>query len=190
MAILKVAQLGHPVLRHPAEPVDERLLGTPGLGEFVNDMVDTMREYEGVGLAAPQVHQPLRIVVVEVSGERAGRKEVPLTVLINPRVVEASEETALDWEGCLSLGDLRGLVPRSRRVVIEALDREGRPVTVKAEDFFARVLQHEIDHLDATLFIDRMPDLRYLAFGREFARYWMSGPGEEPAEEEGEAAAD
>lgn len=179
MAILKVAQLGHPVLRHRAEPVGEKLLGTPELEEFINDMVDTMREYEGVGLAAPQVHQPLRIVVVEVLGERAGRQEVPLTVLVNPRVVETSEETALDWEGCLSLGDLRGLVPRSMHAVVEALDREGHPVTVKAEGFLARVLQHEIDHLEATLFIDRMPDLRYLAFGREFARYWMSRPGEE-----------
>jgi peptide deformylase len=182
LAILKVAQLGHPVLRQKAEPVPKDMLGRPGLEKLVEDMVDTLREYEGLGLAAPQVHYPVQIIIVESRGDKAGQEEIPLTVLLNPQIVESSEEEVSNWEGCLSLGDLRGIVPRARSVVVEALDRKGQPLTLKAQDFFARVLQHEIDHLNATLFIDRMPDLRYLAFNREFARYWVP-----PQPEEGEA---
>lgn len=182
MAILKVAQLGHPVLRHPAEPVPKDMIGRRGLEKLIEDMVETLREYEGVGLAAPQVHHSVQLVVVEFRGDKAGREKIPLTVLLNPRIVEASEEEVSDWEGCLSMGDLRGLVPRARSVVVEALDRKGQTVTVRAEDFLARILQHEIDHLNATVFLDRMPDLRYLSFSREFARYWIP-----PQQEEGGA---
>lgn len=184
MALLKVAQLGHPVLRHEAEPVPRELIGGAEMERLVADMVETMREYLGVGLAAPQVHHPIQLIVVEAVGERADRGEVPLTVLFNPSIVEASEEMATDWEGCLSAGELRGLVPRARSVVVEALDRGGQPLTVKAEDFFARVLQHEIDHLQATLFFDRMPDLRSLTFAREFAKYWAAPPPDEPARQD------
>ncbi len=183
MAILKVARLGHPVLRQPAEPIDPEQIGSPALQRLIDDMVETMREYEGVGLAAPQVHHSIQLVVLEAKADRVGRQEgIPLTVLINPRVVEVSEEVAADWEGCLSLEDLRGLVPRAQQVVVGALDRTGQPVTVKAKEFFARVLQHELDHLQAILFIDRMPDLLYLAFGREFARHWLRPEGQEADE--------
>jgi peptide deformylase len=176
MAILKIAQLGHPVLRQKAKAVPAELIGKPELERLIADMVETMREYEGVGLAAPQVHHSLQIIVVGTDEDRSGQEALPLTVLINPRVVEASEETVTDWEGCLSLGDLRGLVPRARSVVVEALDPEGKPLEIEAEGFFARVLQHEIDHLQATLFIDRMPDLGSLSFLREFTRFWAPRP--------------
>lgn len=180
MAILKIAQLGHPVLRQPAAPVPKELIGTAGLEQFIEDMIETVREYDGVGLAATQVHEPVQLIVIECRGDRPGREPIPLTVLINPRLQETSEEVASDWEGCLSVGDLRGLVSRSLRVVVEALDREGQPVTLKAEGLLARVLQHEIDHLHGVVFLDRMEDLRALAFGREFARYWLRPQTEEP----------
>lgn len=180
MAILKIAQLGHPVLRQPAAPVPKELIGTPGLEQFIEDMIETVREYDGVGLAAPQVHEPVQLIIIESRGERPGREPIPLTVLLNPRLQETSEEVASDWEGCLSVGDLRGLVPRSIRVVVEALDRDGQPVTLKAEGLFARVLQHEIDHLHGVVFLDRMEDFRALAFSREFARYWLRPQTEEP----------
>ncbi|MFQ6672659.1 MAG: peptide deformylase [Candidatus Tectimicrobiota bacterium] len=189
MVLLKVAQLGHPVLRQKATPVPPGRIGQPELERLIADMVETLREYDGVGLAAPQVHHSLQLIVIEAIGERAGRGDIPLTVLINPRIVEASEEMVTDWEGCLSAGELQGLVPRARRVVVEALDRRGQPLTVTAEDFFARVLQHEIDHLEAILLIDRMPDLRSLTFAREFARYWVARPEAEPGRPDPAAAA-
>lgn len=183
MAILKVAQLGHPVLRHPAAPVPKELIGGPELEQLIEDMIDTVREYDGVGLAAPQVHASVQLVVIECRGDKPGREAIPLTVLLNPRFVETSKEVASDWEGCLSVGDLRGLVPRSLRVVVEALDRAGETVTLKAEGLFARVLQHEIDHLHGVIFLDRMEDLRPLAFAREFSRYWLGPKADEPEPE-------
>ncbi|MEE9305223.1 MAG: peptide deformylase [bacterium] len=182
MAILKVAQLGHPVLRQEAKPVPAELFGDAALERLITDMLDTLREYEGVGLAGPQVHHLIQLIVIEAADERTDRGEIPLTVLLNPRILETSEEMVTDWEGCLSAGDLRGLVPRARRVVVEALDPGGQPLTLKAEDFFARVLQHEIDHLQGTLFIDRMDDLQSLSFGREYLRYWAPRPSDEPDE--------
>jgi peptide deformylase len=164
--------------------VPKEAVGQPALERLIDDMIDTMREYEGVGLAATQVHQPIQLVVIEARGENPEREVIPLTILLNPQYVELSDEKDSDWEGCLSVGDLRGMVPRSRRVVVEALDREGQPVTVKAEGFFARVLQHEIDHLHGAVFLDRMEDLRYLAFTREFARYWLGPQQAEPGPEE------
>jgi peptide deformylase len=172
MAILKVARLGHPVVRASAREVRAAEVTSPELQRLIDDMIETMHEYQGVGLAAPQVHVRLRLAVVEVppSDERA-RPAVPLTVLVNPRLTPLGEERVPGWEGCLSIPDLRGVVARQDRVRLEALDRTGAPLRLEAAGFFARVLQHECDHLDGAVYLDRMADLQSLSFLDEFQRF-------------------
>jgi peptide deformylase len=172
MAILKVARLGHPVVRAGSREVAPAAVTSPEIQRLIDDMIETMHEYQGVGLAAPQVHVGLRLAVVEVppSDERA-RAAVPLTVLVNPRLIPLGDERVPGWEGCLSIPDLRGIVPRHDRVRMEALDRTGAPFRLEVDGFFARVLQHECDHLDGAVYIDRMAGLRSLTFGHEFQRF-------------------
>jgi peptide deformylase len=172
MAILKVARLGHPILRAAAQPLTRSQIRSSDVQRLIDDMIATMHEYEGVGLAAPQVHVPLRVAVVEVApAPQEGREALALTVLVNPVVTSLSDERALGWEGCLSLPDLRGFVPRAPRVRVEALDRHARPLTLEAQDFSARVIQHECDHLDGILYVDRMQDLKTLTFIAECERF-------------------
>lgn len=172
--ILKVARLGNPVLRQKARPVPVREIRSPGVLSFIESMVQTMREYDGVGLAAPQVHVSSQIAVIEVHGNprypRAPR--VPLTVLINPRIRPVGRATQLDWEGCLSVEGLRGKVPRWRSVEVEGYNAKGQPVRFRATGFFARVIQHEWDHLQGKVFLDRMRDFSTLTHLTEFSRYW------------------
>jgi peptide deformylase len=169
MSILKVARIGHPVLRSPAKPVPKAAFKDPLFQKLVDDMRQTMYEYEGVGLAAPQVHVGLRLAVIEVSEEDDRAEEgVPLTVLVNPVVHPLADEKANGWEGCLSIPDLRGTVPRLKRVKLDALDRDGKPYSLEAQDFLARVVQHECDHLDGGVYIDRMQGMRSLTFIKEF----------------------
>jgi len=185
VSILKVARIGHPVVRGGARPVSEERITSPEIQRLIDDMVVTMHEYDGVGLAAPQIHVDLRLAVLEVpASDDRSREAVPLTVLINPVLTPLDPETALGWEGCLSIPDLRGVVPRLRRVRLEARDREGRPYVLEASDFLARVIQHECDHLDGRVYLDRMPDMRSLSFLREFERYVHGGHGEEEDEKE------
>ena len=171
MAILKVARLGHPVLRQVAEPVDPASLARPEVQGFIDDLIESMYEHDGTGLAAPQVHVSSRIVVYQVDGPEPGAQEVPLTVLVNPVVTLATDEREEDWEGCLSLPDLRGRVKRATRVEVEALDRDGNGLKFTARGFHARVIQHETDHLDGVLYVDRMDDMSSLCFLDEFYRY-------------------
>jgi peptide deformylase len=179
VSILKVARIGHPVVRTPARDLAPDELGSPGIQRLIDDMKETMHEYEGVGLAAPQVHCSLRLAVIEVRASDARAQEaVPFTVLANPVLTQLGTETLAGWEGCLSIPDLRGLVPRSARLRLEALDREGRPYTIEAGGFFARVIQHECDHLDGRVYLDRMEDLRSLSFFKEFQTYAAPDPDE------------
>ena len=175
MAILKVARLGHPVIRTPSEAVPKESIASPQTQRFIDDMVETMREYEGVGLAAPQVHAAKRIAVIEVSGSRRypGEGPIPLTVLINPKILNASKRHVTDWEGCLSVHELRGKVPRAESLEVEAYNRKGERVVIRAQGFFARVIQHECDHLAGKVFLDRMPDLSTLTHMQELVRYWQ-----------------
>jgi peptide deformylase len=175
MAILKVARLGHPVLRKVTERLSPREIRSPALQSFIDDMIVTMREYDGVGLAADQVHESLQIAVLEVADNpRYPQKpHVPLTVLINPVVTPLDEAREEDWEGCLSVPDLRGKVPRYKSIRVEALDREGRPLNFVAHDFHARVIQHEWDHLNGKVYLDRMRDMSSLSFLTELARYGL-----------------
>jgi peptide deformylase len=179
MAILKVARIGNPVVRQAAEPVPESDIPSPAIQRLIDDMEETMHEYDGVGLAAPQVHVGLRLAVIQVSpSDDRADDGIPFTVLVNPVVTPMGDEGRLAWEGCLSIPDLRGPVPRHARVRLDARDRHGRPYSVEASGFFARVIQHECDHLDGGVYLDRMRDLRQLSFLREFERF-VAGPGED-----------
>jgi peptide deformylase len=178
MAILKVARLGHPILRAVAEPVPLEGIGASALQQLIDDLVETMAEYDGAGLAAPQVHVSRQVVVfgVEANPRYPDAPSIPLTVLINPRLTPLTDETQEDWEGCLSLPDLRGKVPRYRRVRVEAYDRQGKRLAYTAEDFHARVVQHECDHLFGKLYVDRMRSMASLSFVREQLRYQVEAP--------------
>jgi len=175
MAILKVARLGHPVLRQLAAPVPLGRIRSAETQRLIDDMIETMREYNGAGLAAPQVHVLQQICVIEVHGNPRypDAPAIPLTVLINPVVTALTEETEDGWEGCLSVPDMRGIVPRATSVRLEALDREGNRVDVVAKEFFARVIQHETDHLHGRVYLDRMRDLSTLTHLAEWNRYCL-----------------
>jgi peptide deformylase len=175
MAILKVARLGHPVLREVARPVPRERIRSAEVQQFIDDMVETMREYDGAGLAAPQVHTLLQIAVIEVEGNPRypDAPGIPLTVLINPVVTALTEETEDGWEGCLSVPDMRGMVPRATAVRLQCQDRDGQPVDLVAKDFFARVIQHETDHLRGIVYLDRMRDLSTLSHIAEWKRHWL-----------------
>jgi peptide deformylase len=180
MSILKVARMGHPVLRTPARALDPAEVRSPRIQQLIEDMFETMAEYQGVGLAAPQVHESVRLFVAGFAarpGEEDDEEErVPLMALVNPQISPLGGEMVEDWEGCLSIPDIRGKVPRARQVVVRALDRRGKPVEIKASGFTARVIQHETDHLDGVLFFDRMKGFQTLTFLEEFSRYWTSQP--------------
>ena len=177
MAVLKVAKLGNPILRKISKQVDlKELTGQQReLQSFIDDMIDTMREEDGVGLAAPQVNRSLQIVVFEYENNERypGESSIPVTVLVNPVLSDYGEEKALGWESCLSLIDFRGLVPRSTSVTLKAYDRDGDRIEKRATGFEAVVLQHEIDHLNGKVFLDRMEDLTKLAYQEEFEEFWL-----------------
>jgi peptide deformylase len=140
---------------------------------LLDDMVDTMHEYNGVGLAAPQVHLSLQVAVLEVSHHPRypDMPQVPLTYLINPEVTVLDAGSIDDWEGCLSIPEMRGLVPRYKRLRVVALGRDGERLDFVASDFHARVIQHETDHLRGEVYLDRMPDLRSLSHLAEWQRF-------------------
>jgi peptide deformylase len=170
MSILKVSRLGHPVLRNVAQRLSLETLASAPIQTLIDNMVETMVEYTGVGLAAPQIHESLSIAVIE---SQSPRGEIPLTVLVNPSMTVLDETPLEDWEGCLSIPDMRGRVPRYSKLRVDALDRYGKPFEIVAEGFFARVIQHELDHLAGQVYIDRMPDFRTLSHFAEFQRYWI-----------------
>lgn len=175
MSILKVSRLGHPVIRTPAEAVPKESITRPEMQRFLDDMIETMHEYDGVGLAAPQVYVSKQIAVIEVQDNRRypGEGPIPLTVLINPKIQNPSKKQLTEWEGCLSINELRGQVPRAESLDVEAFNRKGEKVQFHAKGFFARIIQHECDHLAGRVFLDRMPDLRTLTHLNEFMRYWQ-----------------
>ncbi|MYA95901.1 MAG: peptide deformylase [Nitrospinae bacterium] len=172
MAILKVARMGHPVLRGKAREIAPEGLGSPELAALIDDLIETMQEYAGVGLAAPQVHEGLRLFVMQTDPD----DEATLRVVVNPRLTRLGEEGWEDWEGCLSIPDIHGRVPRNDRVRLEAQDLEGRAWAEEFEGFAARVCQHEYDHLDGLIFFDRMRDFSTLCFGEEYRRYHAPRP--------------
>ena len=177
MALLKIARLGNPKIRHGAKLVSLDELQSPDIQKFIQDLVDTMRDANGVGIAAPQVHVSKQVIAVEVSPNNPrypNQSAVPLIVLVNPKIVEYVQEMENGWEGCLSVPDLRGQVPRWTRVRVQALDRYGQEVEFDARGFYARVIQHEVDHLQGQFFLDRLSDLRTLTYLQEYEQYWKS----------------
>jgi len=164
MAIRPVLRMGHPILREVAAPVER--FGTPELRELVQDMDDTMRSLNGAGIAAPQVGVSLRVVIFEVTvNPRYPQAEpVPYTVLVNPELEPIGTDREEGWEGCLSVPGLRGLVPRWQQLRYRGFDIEGRPIDRTVAGFHARVVQHEVDHLDGILYPMRITDLRNLGY--------------------------
>jgi peptide deformylase len=178
MSILKVARMGHPVLRARARALDPAEIRSAPIQQLIDDMFETMHEYQGIGLAAPQVHESVRLFVAGFPPSRNSDDDdaepVPEMALINPEVRAEGTETVEEWEGCLSIPDIRGRVPRARRIIVRAYDRQGKTIEVRASGFTARVIQHETDHLDGVLFFDRMKSFETLTFLDEFGRYWSA----------------
>jgi peptide deformylase len=173
MSILKVARMGHPVLRAKARPIERSEISKPPTQRLINDMIETMLEYHGVGLAAPQVHEGLRLFVIaglDTSAEDA-ETQTPIAI-INPEIAVVGSEGIEDWEGCLSIPDVRGRVPRAKEIMLRAFDRHGERIELLVHDYSARVVQHETDHLDGILFFDRMRTFESLTFLDEYSRYW------------------
>jgi peptide deformylase len=172
MSILKVARMGHPVLRAKARPLEKAEIGTAAMQKLIDDMIDTMTEYHGVGLAAPQIHEGLRIFVAALDAGDDDEEPSEPIALINPEITVVGSDVVEDWEGCLSIPDIRGRVPRARAIKVRAFDRTGARIELSAHDFPARVIQHETDHLDGVLFFDRMKSLASMTFLDEYSRYW------------------
>ncbi|PYR63300.1 MAG: peptide deformylase [Acidobacteria bacterium] len=176
MAILKVARMGHPVLRIKTPALERAAIKSAAVQKLIDDMMDTMREYHGVGLAAPQVHEGVRLFVAALDTDDRGEDvaDIEPIALINPDITPvAGTEIVEDWEGCLSIPDIRGRVPRAREITVRAYDRKGARLEISAHGFPARVIQHETDHLDGILFVDRMKSFESLTFLEEYSRYWM-----------------
>lgn len=184
MALLKIARMGHPVLRQRAETVDDPT--SDAVRRLVGHMVETMDDAEGIGLAAPQIYVSQRLVMFQVPPDRLEDGEPPgppgITVLVNPKIEPVGEEIALGIEGCLSMPGLRGVVPRHRTIVYRGTTPAGERIERKAIGLHARVVQHEVDHLDGILFVDRMDDLATLSFESELHHLF----GDEDPEEQGD----
>ncbi len=170
MTLLKIARMGHPVLLRSARPVVDP--ASAEIGALVGNMIETMEDAAGVGLAAPQVYESRRVIIFTAPEERAGEDApetdfAPLTTLINPEFEPIGDDIAMGLEGCLSIPGITGIVPRHARIIYRGYAPDGRPVEREATNFHARVVQHEIDHLDGILFPSRMTDLSCLSFNEE-----------------------
>ena len=168
MASLEIAKLGNPPLRKKAEPVPQDEIRTQAFQQLIDDMLETMVEAEGIGLAAPQVSRSQQVVVMDCPGEGG----FPKTVLINPKIVFYGPQQVENWEGCLSVDGLRGKVTRPSMIRVQALDRHGAPIDFEATGLFAVCIQHELDHLIGKVFLDRMAELSTLTQLEEFDQYW------------------
>lgn len=174
MAIRKVARMGHPILRQKARELTAEEIRSPETTQLITDMLETMREYGGIGLAAPQIHESLQIALIGMDAQGA-EMEVP-EVFFNPVITILDPEVQGYWEGCLSVPDLRGLVFRPKRIRVDYWDAHARPKSVEAEGFRATVFQHELDHLAGILYVDRMEDTTRFAFIEEYQRFWVPSP--------------
>jgi peptide deformylase len=178
MPVREILKIGHPILRQRARDVGTEALQDPETQELIDDLIETMHAANGAGLAATQVGQGLRICAIEVRAKNPRypyKPPIPLTVLVNPRLTPLTEETFDNYEGCLSVPGLRGMVPRACGVRVRALDRHGDPIDKEVWGISAGTFQHEVDHLDGTLFVDRVTDTKTLCTWEEFDRRYKEG---------------
>jgi peptide deformylase len=177
MPIRKIATIGHPVLRQPAAPLTRESLASESTQRFIDDLIETMYDANGAGIAANQVYEPIQICALHVKDNPRYpyKPNIPLTVLVNPVVTPLGEETFQNYEGCLSVPNLRGEVPRFTRVRVQAWDRHGKGLDYEAKGLTAGTYQHEVDHLHGKLFVDRVIDTTTLATWADFERYHMAG---------------
>ena len=173
MTIRKIASIGHPVLRQVARAVSREELATPEMQGFIDDLIETMRDASGAGLAANQIHEPVQITAIEVGDNPRYpyKPKIPLTVLVNPVIEPLTDETFDNYEGCLSVPDLRGVVPRAVRIRVRAWDRHGGVIDQVVEGLSAGTFQHECDHLQGKLFVDRVRDPTTFCTWKEFERH-------------------
>lgn len=173
MAVLTVTKMGNPILRKVSKHIFQKEIETEKFQTFVDDLIETMRDEDGAGIAAPQVGELKRVFIMEVSDNpRYPDKEgFPLFVAVNPEIKPVGEKKVAGWEGCLSIPGIRGKTERCEKVMLKALDRLGKPYEVELSGFAAVVAQHELDHLNGVLFIDTMEDLSLLSFEEEFEKY-------------------
>ncbi len=169
MSILKVARMGHPVLRMRGRALEKGDIRDPLFQKLIDDMIETMHEYNGVGLAGPQVHESVRMFVALLEEDPDSKTEA--SVIINHEITPLSGVREDGWEGCLSIPDIRGMVPRFTDISVKALDRDGRSIELRLKNFTARVVQHETDHLDGVLFFDRMTSMQSLTYLDEYSRF-------------------
>ena len=181
MAILKIARMGHPVLVQRAQPIEDP--SAEPIRRLVADMAETMIDAEGIGLAAPQVHRSLRLILFLDAADRAEAQRRRPLALINPEIEPLDDTLESGWEGCLSIPGLRGVVPRYARIGYRGLTLDGRAIEREAQGLHARVVQHEVDHLDGILYPMRMPDLRQLTFETELKHFSSQSEGEEQPHE-------
>ena len=180
MAVRRIIRMGHPLLREVSRELSSDEIGSHETARLIADMADTLHDYGGIGLAAPQIAEPVRLAIIEIPGgvTRYGElAPLPLTVFINPVIEVLNSATAGYWEGCLSVPGLRGFVERPQHVRVSYTTDQGEARQLELEGFYATVLQHEFDHLDGRLFVDRLTDSRALVFEQEYERYLL------PAEE-------
>lgn len=192
MAIRKIARMGHPVLRKKARDVTPQEIRSPWMQQLLRDMVETMNEYGGIGLAAPQIHESVKVAIIDyqdqedsVDGNDGSKKSLELSIFINPKMTVIDPKEQGFWEGCLSVPELRGLVYRPRKIQIDFLDMNGQKQKLIAEGFLATVFQHELDHLDGTLFVDRIryaPGASPISFIEEYQRYHVPSEDSEIGE--------
>jgi peptide deformylase len=175
--IRAIAQIGEPVLRQVAREVEAHEIETPDFQRFVDDLIATMRHARGAGLAANQVFEPISVCVLEVNDNPRYpyKPKIPLTILVNPKLEPLSQELFGNYEGCLSVPNLRGVVPRHAELRVRALDRHGQPLDFEARGITAGTYQHEVDHLRGKLFVDRVEDPTTLCTWDAFGRYHEAG---------------
>ncbi len=174
MSIRKVARMGHPVLREKAKHVDPKTITSNDIQSLIRDMIDSMEEYGGIGIAAPQIHESRSLAIIRMdTGSKTYKdhKGEPITVFINPTIKVLDPKKQEFWEGCLSVPGLRGLVARPRKVKITYLDENAQEQELTVEEFSATVIQHELDHLMGMLYVDRIEDKTKLMFEEEYIKY-------------------
>jgi peptide deformylase len=177
MAIRKIATIGHPVLRQETRKLTREELASPKMQTFIDDLVDTMHDANGAGLAANQIYEPIRVCAIEVKNNPRYpyKPNYPLTILVNPEVVATTTDTFFNYEGCLSVPNLRGEVRRFTAVRVRAWDRDGKDLDFEVKGLTAGTFQHEVDHLDGKVFVDRVEDTKTLATWADFERFHMAG---------------